>query len=119
MLYPAFQPIPDYDVVLSKTRYYAGTGNELELILSSQHIDTVVLTGIRTSGVVLNTAYQLFNLNYKVYVLSDAVIESPPDTGGINNAILAGIIPKFPADVITVEQAIEALGRSGPAVYRR
>lgn len=105
-------------MVLSKTRYYAGTGNELELILSSQKIDTVVLTGIRTSGVILSTAYRLFDLNYKVYVVSDAVIESPPDTPGINAAILQGIIPKFPADVINVEQAVAALGRSGPAVYR-
>lgn len=42
-LYPAFTPLPDYDVVLSKVRYYAGTGNELELILSSQKIETVIL----------------------------------------------------------------------------
>ena len=42
-LYPPFVPIPDYDVDLKKIRYYAGTANELELILSSQKIDTVVL----------------------------------------------------------------------------
>ena len=42
-LYPPFVPIPDYDVDLKKTRYYAGTANELELILSSRKIDTVIL----------------------------------------------------------------------------
>ena len=41
-LYPAFVPIGG-DVVLQKIRYYAGTANELELILSSQKIDTVIL----------------------------------------------------------------------------
>lgn len=42
-LYPAFVELPDYDVDLQKTRYYAGAGNELEEILSSQLIDTVIL----------------------------------------------------------------------------
>jgi hypothetical protein len=51
------------------------------------------------------------------YVISNNTIETPPDTPGINAAILEGVIPKLPAQVISVEQAIEALGRSGPAVY--
>ncbi|KXT12213.1 hypothetical protein AC579_3446 [Pseudocercospora musae] len=106
------------DVILQKTRYYAGAGNGLEEILSTQKIDTVVLSGVRTSGVILNTVYQLFNLNYKVYVIANNTIETPPDVGGnINTAILEGVIPKLPADVITLEQALGALKRSGPAVY--
>lgn len=44
-LHAAFTPLSDYDVVLSKIRYYAGTANELELILSSRKIDTVILVG--------------------------------------------------------------------------
>jgi hypothetical protein len=43
MIYPSFVPKPDYDVVLQKVRYYAGAGNELEEILSSQLIDTVII----------------------------------------------------------------------------
>lgn len=54
------------DVVLQKTRYYAGTGNPLEEILRAQSIDTVILSGIRTSGVILSTVYRLFDLDYKV-----------------------------------------------------
>lgn len=54
------------DVVLPKTRYYAGAGNSLEQILRTQEIDTVVLSGIRTSGVIIDTAYRLFDLDYKV-----------------------------------------------------
>jgi nicotinamidase-related amidase len=68
-LYPAFHADEAAgDVVLQKTRYYAGTGNPLEEILRSQSIDTVILSGIRTSGVILSTAYRLFDLDYKVYV---------------------------------------------------
>lgn len=67
MIYPAFDvDEDDGDVVLQKTRYYAGTGNALEEILRAQSIDTVILSGIRTSGVILSTAYRLFDLDYKV-----------------------------------------------------
>lgn len=54
------------DVVLQKTRYYAGAGKALKLILSTQQIDTVILSGVRSSGVILNTAYRLFDIDYKV-----------------------------------------------------
>ncbi|KAI5363281.1 Putative isochorismatase [Septoria linicola] len=117
-IYPAFRVNEAAgDVVLQKTRYYAGAGNGLEEILRAQQIDTVVLSGIRTSGVILNTAYQLFNLDYKVYVIANNTIETPPSGPGVNSAILEGVIPKLPADVITLEQALAALKRSGPAVY--
>ncbi|KAI1338960.1 Isochorismatase-like protein [Xylariaceae sp. FL0016] len=119
MLYPAFDAANDRvgDVVLEKTRYYAGTGNQLEVILRAQQIDTVILSGIRTSGVVLSTAYRLFDIDYKVYVIANNTIETPPMGPEVNTAILEGVIPKLPADVITLEQAIAALERSGPAVY--
>lgn len=42
-LYPAFRALPDYDVVLQKTRYEANFGNSLSEILRSQRIDTVIL----------------------------------------------------------------------------
>jgi nicotinamidase-related amidase len=91
MIYPAFSPSSN-DVVVQKIRYYAGTANELELILASQKIDTVIIvrfprslfrnsinanifvyqSGIRTSGVVLSTTYRLFDLNYNVYVIGDS-----------------------------------------------
>lgn len=115
-LYPAFVPLPDYDVVVQKTRYEATIGNTILEILYSNQIDTVILSGIRTSGVILSTAYRLFDLNFNVYVIGNNSIETPPDTPGIDQAIKQGIIPKLPANVITLEQAIAALARSGPDV---
>lgn len=102
--------------MLQKTRYYAGAGNGLEEILSSQQIDTVILSGIRTSGVIAATAYRLFDLNYNVYVIADNVIETPPSGDLVNEGVLTAI-SKLPANVITLDQAIAALGRSGPAIY--
>lgn len=65
----------------------------------------------------LSTAYRLFDLNYNVYVIADNSIETPPDAPGIDAAIKQGVLPKLPANVITLDQAIAALARSGPAVY--
>lgn len=45
-IYHAFKPLRNWDVVLQKVRYYAGAGNALEEILSSQGIDTVILVRI-------------------------------------------------------------------------
>ena len=80
-LFPAFKPLDNFDVVMTKTRYYAGAGNALEEVLTSQKIDTVVMvravlvqcrqgsnkkSGIRTSGVIMATTSRLFDLNYRV-----------------------------------------------------
>ena len=64
-IYPAFN-VTENDLIVRKSRYYAGAGNQLEQVLDSQHIDTVVLSGIRTSGVILSTAYRLADLDYTV-----------------------------------------------------
>ncbi len=54
---------------------------------------------------ILSTAYALGDLDYTVYVISDNVIESAPNTNNINQAILSGILPKISARVITLDQA--------------
>ena len=71
-------------------------------------------SGIRTSGVILSSTYALFDKNYKVYVIGDNVIESPGENAPATDAaIKTGIIPKLPANVITLKQALAALQRSG------
>lgn len=69
-LYPAFTPLSDYDVVLSKVRYYAGTANELELILSSQKIDTVILVSLHIHCFSPMTANEVISLVLGLLVLS-------------------------------------------------
>lgn len=70
-----------------------------------------------------STAYRLFDLNYNVFVISNNTIESTSDLPGVSSALAIdtavkqGMIPKLPANVITVEQAIAALERSGPAIF--
>lgn len=60
----------------------------------------------------MTTAIRLYDLDYNVYIISDNVIETPPDNG-INTSILEEIFPKFVGmQVISLEQAKGALERS-------
>jgi nicotinamidase-related amidase len=57
---PATQIHPDVapkdgDVVVIKRRVSAFTGSDLEVVLRARQMDSLVLTGIATSGVVLST----------------------------------------------------------------
>lgn len=72
---------------------------------------------MRTTGVILSTVYRLIDLDYNVYVITDNVIETPPNTDNLDQTIKEGVFPKLGADVIGLDQAIAALARSGPAVY--
>ena len=65
-IYPAFTVDNATDIVLEKAGFYAGFGNNLEDILSSKNVTSVVLSGIRTSGVILATAGRLNDLGYSV-----------------------------------------------------
>lgn len=49
------------------------------------------------------------------YVIANNTIETPPNSPDINTNILAGILPKVPVNVITLEQALAALNQSGLA----
>lgn len=51
------------------------------------------------------------------YVIANNTLETGSDATKINDAILQGILPKLPANVITIEQAIDALSRSGASYY--
>ncbi|RDW77889.1 isochorismatase hydrolase-3 [Coleophoma crateriformis] len=46
--------VDEKDIVIQKTRWYAGPGNSLEQILRAQNIDTVILSGSSLSGVIMS-----------------------------------------------------------------
>ncbi|KAL2788529.1 Isochorismatase-like protein [Aspergillus keveii] len=118
-IYPAFAPSSSgddsRDVVLRKSRYYAGDGNSLEEILRTRWVEKVILSGLSTSGVLLSTAYRLFDLDYFVYVISDNTIQ--PSSPTTKKTILEDILPRLPVTVISLEEALEALENSGPAKW--
>lgn len=73
---PAFDLHPDLDrhdrdVVVVKKRVSAFAGSDLEVLLRAAEVETLVLAGIATSGVVLSTLRQAADLDYRLTVLAD------------------------------------------------
>lgn len=64
------QPSPG-DRVVVKHRYSAFLGTDLDLILRSRGIETVLCTGVTTNVCVESTARHGFMLNYRVVMVSD------------------------------------------------
>ena len=62
----------DY-VINNKKRQDCFMGTDLEMLLKTLQVDTVVLIGINTNTCVQNTAYTANNEDYKVIVISDCV----------------------------------------------
>jgi nicotinamidase-related amidase len=60
------------DIVVRKVRVGAFSTTDLDAQLKARGIDTLVLAGISTSGVVLSTVLDAYDRDYRVIVLSDA-----------------------------------------------
>ncbi|KAH8887219.1 Isochorismatase hydrolase [Thozetella sp. PMI_491] len=102
--------VDDKDIILHKTRWYAGAGNTLEEILRENNIDTVILSGLTLSGVVMSTVYRLFDLDYNIYVISDTVMELPLDDHAEFSTLLLGtLLRKMNLNVISLDQALQML----------
>jgi nicotinamidase-related amidase len=69
-IHPALAPV-DGDLVVNKTRVSAFTGTDLDLLLHAHDIQTLVMFGIATSGVVLATFETAFDADYELFVIKD------------------------------------------------
>src|ERR1700742_3916143 len=77
-LHPALQARPEEPCV-AKARISAFEGPDLKVLLRSRDIDTLVLFGIITSGVVLSTALEAMDQDYRVLIVRDACVDSDPE----------------------------------------
>ncbi|KAJ1548722.1 hypothetical protein HK405_000089 [Cladochytrium tenue] len=109
---PAFR-VDDKDVVLRKIRLYAGAGNALEQILQTHKIDTVVLSGMSLSAVVMATVYRLIDLDYNVVVIADNVLELPGDDQAAEvKHVLLALLRRIGVQIVSLEEAVHMLGKS-------
>jgi nicotinamidase-related amidase len=74
-IHPLLGPEAD-DIVVVKHRVSAFAGTDLEMILRAKGIDTLVLFGIATSGVVLSTLLEACDADFRLIVISDCCIDS-------------------------------------------
>ena len=85
-----------------KHRVSPFVGTDLETLLRSNSIDTLVLAGVHTSGVVLSTVRQAFDLDYRLIVVRDCCAD--PDAG-VHAMLLDKVIAKQAAVITTAEFA--------------
>jgi nicotinamidase-related amidase len=97
-IHPAITPQAG-DLEVTKKRVSAFAGSDLELVLRSRQIETLVLTGIATSGVVLSTIRAAADLDYGLIVLSDCCRDGDPE---VHRVLLEKVFPRQ-AEVIDVE----------------
>jgi nicotinamidase-related amidase len=68
-------------------------------------------SGLTLSGAVIATVYRLFDLDYNIYVIDDNVLDLPVSHNeAFSKVILGSLLPKMNLKVISLEQAISALG---------
>lgn len=103
-IHDAVRPRQDEPVV-TKLRVSAFAGSDLEVILRSHRIDTLILTGIATSGVVLSTLREAADKDYGLVVLSDACLDADPE---VHRVLVEKVFPRQ-ADVMSVHEWISSL----------
>ena len=97
-------PLSD-EVVVRKTKPSAFFGTELYGYMIYHNIDTIIVTGMVTSGCVRATVVDAFSLNYRVIV----PIEGVADRSQLSHQVtLIDLDTKY-ADVIHVEEAVTHL----------
>jgi len=69
-IHPAVAPEGN-DILITKHRVNAFAGTDLEMICRARDIETLVLLGIATSGVVLSTLLHAADADYRLLVVKD------------------------------------------------
>jgi nicotinamidase-related amidase len=100
-------PRPE-DIIVRKTRVGAFSTTDLARQLTERGIDTLILAGISTSGVVLSTVRDASDRDYRLFVLSDATADRDP---AVHDCLMERVFPRQ-ADIITVAE-LAGLLRAG------
>ena len=100
----------DGDLIVTKSRIGAFAGTDLDLLLRAKDIDTIVLFGIATGGVVLATVLQAIDLDYRVIVIADCCAD---DDGELQECLLGKLLPRY-ASVLSAADFTRALAARGP-----
>ena len=104
LIHPAVLPTAG-EVVVGKHRVNALYGTALDPILRANDIDTLIILGYATSGVVLSTTRYAADLDYRLVVVEDCCADQDP---AVHDFLTQRIFPRQ-ADVVSATEVIEAL----------
>jgi nicotinamidase-related amidase len=105
LIHPAVRPA-DGEVVVGKHRVNALYGTALDLILRANNIDTLIILGYATSGVVLSTVRYAADLDYRLVVVEDCCADQDP---AIHDFLTQRIFPRQ-AEVVSADDVMQTLG---------
>lgn len=94
-------PMPG-EVIVTKKRYSAFTGSDLEVVLRAYGAQELILTGVSTSGVVLSTMREAADKDYQLTILSDGCADSDPE---VHSVLMNKVFPRQ-AEVQTLDEWI-------------
>ncbi len=103
-IHPAVAP-RDGEVVVTKHRVGAFMGTDLDMILRANFIDTLLLAGIATSGVVLSTLRHGADADYRVVVVEDCCSDADEE---VHRVLMRKVFPRQAA-VAAADDVIAAL----------
>ena len=103
-VHPAVAPQAG-DIVVVKHRVGAFSGTDLDMILRANDIETMVMFGIATSGVVLSTLRHAADADYRLMVLQDCCSDRDAE---VHRVLVEKVFPRQ-AKVITAAEFIAAL----------
>ena len=104
VIHPGVSPI-NGEVVVGKHRVNALYGTDLDMTLRANQIDTIILLGYATSGVVLSTTRFAADSDYSIIIVEDCCADTDPD---VHNFLMEKIFPRQ-ADIVTSADLIKAL----------
>ena len=104
-IHPAVAPVSE-EIVVTKHRVSAFAGTDLDLILRANGIETLILTGIITSGVVLSTLRHAADADYRLLVAGDCCSDRDEE---VHRVLLEKVFP-WQATIATAAGLEQAIG---------
>jgi nicotinamidase-related amidase len=103
-IHSAVAPKPG-EVVVIKHRVGAFLGTDLDMVLRANGVETMVLAGIATSGVVLSTLRHAADADYRLVVVRDCCSDRDEE---VHRVLMEKVFPRQAA-VVTAEELRKAL----------
>lgn len=103
-LHPDIAPRPG-ETLLTKRRVGPFSTTNLDEVLKTHGIDTLILLGISTSGCVLSTVRCAADMDYRIIVLSDCCADRDDE---VQRVLMEKVFPRQ-ASVISSQQFLQAL----------
>jgi nicotinamidase-related amidase len=94
------------DVVVTKHRVSAFTGTDLDMVLRANGVETLVLAGIATSGVVLSTVRHAADADYRIVVVENCCADRDAEV----HRVLTEKVFVRQATAVKADAVIAALG---------